>query len=61
MKSNAKARHPIYKFVSLVNTRFNTKIKIIKLGNGLEFHMSSFDDDLGIISYVETPQQNYVV
>ncbi|KAL2337821.1 hypothetical protein Fmac_012267 [Flemingia macrophylla] len=64
MKSKHETRILVKNFITLVQTQFNKRIKILRTDNGLEFSMSSFYQDLGIIhqtSCVETPQQNAVI
>nr|KYP68601.1 Retrovirus-related Pol polyprotein from transposon TNT 1-94 [Cajanus cajan] len=64
MKSKHETRILVKNFITLVQTQFNKRIKILRTDNGLEFSMSSIYQDLGIIhqtSCVETPQQNAVV
>ncbi|RDX77553.1 Isoflavone 2'-hydroxylase, partial [Mucuna pruriens] len=57
LKSKSETRPTILKFINLISTQFNTKIKTLRYDNGLEFHMPSFYDD-HVKSCVETPQQN---
>ena len=51
-------------FVAFVERQFDTKVKMIRSDNGLEFIMKQFYNESGIIdqtSCVETPQQNVIV
>jgi hypothetical protein len=48
-------------FVKLIETQYNSKIKIIRSDNGIEFIMPQYYASKGIIhqtTYVETPEQN---
>ena len=64
MKSKAKTQSHLKSFVAFVERQFDTKVKMIRSDNGLEFIMKQFYDKFGIIhqtSSVETPQQNVIV
>jgi hypothetical protein len=61
MKSKAETRQKLIDFVNLIDTQHNTKIKIIRSDNGVEFTMPTFYASKGIIhqtSCVESPEQN---
>jgi len=51
-------------FVVCIQTQFGTGIKVIRSDNGIEFFMTNFFSNKGIIhqtSCVNTPQQNSIV
>lgn len=45
MKTKAETRITLTRFVTLINTQFNTKIKIIRSDNGSEFCCKEFYDN----------------
>ena len=60
MKTKAEIRDAITKFVIMINTQFQKKIKIICSDNGSEFMCRDLYDNLGIIhqtSCIETPNK----
>jgi len=64
MKSKAETQSHLKSFVSFVERKFGTKVKMILSDNGSEFIMKQFYDESGIIhqtSCVETSQQNEIV
>jgi len=64
MKSKAKTRNALIRFINLIYNQFNCRIKVIRSDNGNEFAWNDLYDSLGILhqtSCVETPQQNFVV
>jgi len=64
MVNKSQTRNLLVSFVTQVETQFNTKVKILRSDNGLEFQLPAFYQSKGIIhqlSCVETPQQNSVV
>jgi transposase InsO family protein len=64
MKSKDQTRKTIQDFFHFIETQFNSKIKILRSDNGLEFVMTDFYSTKGILhqlSCVEFPQQNAVV
>lgn len=59
MRYKSATRHLLQSFVTLVDTQFSTKVKIICFDNGLEFYASK-----GIIhqhSCIEIPQQYGII
>jgi hypothetical protein len=63
MKSKAETRNLVKNFIAYVQTQFQTSVKAIRSDNGVEFCMSDFYAEKGILhqqSWVETPQQNSV-
>jgi transposase InsO family protein len=64
MTSKADTRPLLISFFTMIETQFNTKIKVLRSDNGLEFLMSDFFSSKGVIhqtSCVKTPQQNSVI
>lgn len=64
MKTKSKVQPLLKQFFALVETQFQTVIKMIRIDNGPEFNMADFYASKGIIhqcSCVESPQQNGVV
>jgi hypothetical protein len=64
LQTKSEIRKCIESFYHLVETQFNYKIKNIRSDNGIEFKMSDFYNEKGIIhqrTCVETPQQNRIV
>ena len=64
LKLKSDATTTLQSFCAMIETQFETKIKIIRSDNGGEFNMKDFYLKKGIIhqrSCVETPQQNAVV
>jgi hypothetical protein len=61
MKHKSEARQHVMNFVQLIETQHNSKIKIIRSDNGVEFIMPQYYASKGIIhqtTCVETPEQN---
>lgn len=61
LKNKSETRTCIVTFCNLIETQFQTKIKILRSDNGSEFQMRDFYQTKGIIhqrSCVETPKQN---
>lgn len=64
LHTKSEARKYLLTFINLVETQFESHIKIIRSDNGLEFSIPNTYHDKGIIhqtSCVSTPQQNGVV
>ena len=64
MHSKAKTQSHLKNFVANVERQFETKVKVIRSGNGSEFIMRQFYDDTGIVhqtTCIETPQKNGIV
>ena len=64
MTSKADIRPLLVSFLTMIETQFKTKIKVLRSDNGLEFLMFDFFSAKGVIhqtSCVKTPQQNSVV
>nr|KYP53203.1 Retrovirus-related Pol polyprotein from transposon TNT 1-94 [Cajanus cajan] len=64
MKTKSETREHIKRFISYVETQFQTKLKTLRGDNGVEFAMDEFFSSKGILhktSCVETPQKNGVV
>ena len=64
MKSKFDTRPFLQSFSFMIKTQFNKSIKVFRTDNGLEFQMTDFFKNHGIIhqhSCVATPQQNSVV
>jgi hypothetical protein len=64
MVSKSQTRSLLVSFINLVVNQFNTMGKILRSDNGIEFQMLEFYQSKGIVhqlSYVETPQHNFVV
>jgi hypothetical protein len=64
LQTKSETRKCIESFYHLVETQFNCKIKNIRSDNGIEFKMTDFYNEKGIIhqrTCVETPQQNGIV
>ena len=64
MKLKSEAKQHILDFVKLVETQFQTHIKVILSDNGLEFQLPSFNASKGIthqVTCIERPQQNGIV
>jgi hypothetical protein len=64
MVSKSQTRYLLVSFINLVADQFNTMVKILRSENGIEFQMPEFYQSKGIVhqlSYVETPQHNFVV
>lgn len=62
-KSKSDARPYIQSFCNLVETQFNTLIKVLCSDNGLEFSMTEFYSAYGIIhqrSCIETPTKCFI-
>ena len=63
MKHKSDTKDLLVKFIHMVETQFNTKVKIIRSDNGPEFKLENFYVLKGIMhqsSCVNTPQQNGV-
>ena len=63
MHSKAKTQSHLKNFVANVERQFESKVKVIRSGNGLEFIMKQFYD-YGIVhqtNCIETPHQNDIV
>ena len=63
-KSKSDTRALLISFYNMINTQFQTNIKVIRTDNALEFFLKDFYAKHGIIhqhSCVATPQQNSVV
>lgn len=61
LKGKFEAQCQIQKFIQLVETQFEARVKVIRSDNGPEFALPSFYASKGIVhqcSCVETPQQN---
>ncbi|KAK2450734.1 putative mitochondrial protein [Trifolium repens] len=61
MKNKSETRQHIINFLTLVETQYHSKVKIIRSDNGIEFEMPQFYATKGIIhqhSCVESPEQN---
>jgi hypothetical protein len=61
MKHKSEARKHVMNFVNLIENQYNSKIKIIRSDNGVEFIMPDYYASKGIIhqtTCVETPGQN---
>jgi hypothetical protein len=61
MKSKSETRQHIIDFLTLVENQYNSKVKIIRSDNGIEFEMPQLYAAKGIIhqhSCVESPEQN---
>jgi hypothetical protein len=61
LKHKSETRSKLIGFINLIETQYNTKIKVIRSDNGVEFLMPDFYSSKGILhqrSCVETPQQN---
>jgi hypothetical protein len=61
MKHKSETRQNIMNFVHMVETQYNSKVKIIRSDNGVEFLIPNFYNSKGILhhtSCVETPEQN---
>ncbi|KAK2381296.1 myosin-16 [Trifolium repens] len=61
MKHKYEARQHVMNFVQLIETQHDSKIKIIRSDNGVEFIMPQYYASKGIIhqtTCVETPEQN---
>jgi hypothetical protein len=59
MKNKSETRQHIMNFLTLVETQYNSKVKIIRSDNGIEFEMPQFYATKGIIhqhSCVESPE-----
>lgn len=64
MKYKSATRHLLQSYITLVDTQFETKVKIIRSDNGQEFIMQDFYASKGIIhqhSCVKTAQQNDII
>ena len=64
MHSKAETQIHLKNFVVIVDKLFDTKVKMIRSDNDLEFIMRQFYDETGIVhqtSCVETPQQNGII
>ena len=63
MKHKSQTRELLVNFINMVETQFNSKVRIIRSDNGSEFKIQDFFSKKGIIhqtSCVNTPQQNGV-
>lgn len=63
MKRKSDTQQLLVQFIHLVETQFDTKVKMIQSDNGPEFKLDNFYSTQGIIhqtSCVHTPQQNGV-
>jgi hypothetical protein len=61
MKHKSETRQNIMNFVHMIENQFNSKLKIIRSDNGIEFSIPSFYASKGILhqtTCVETPEQN---
>ncbi|GAU22432.1 hypothetical protein TSUD_123190 [Trifolium subterraneum] len=61
MKHKAEARQHVINFIKLIETQHNSKVKIVRTDNGVEFLMPQFYASKGMVhqtSCVETPEQN---
>ncbi|GAU31769.1 hypothetical protein TSUD_22150 [Trifolium subterraneum] len=61
MKHKTEARQHVINFIKLIETQHNSKVKIVRTDNGVEFLITQFYASKGIIhqtSCVETPEQN---
>ena len=61
LKSKADVQDNVRNFINFVENQFDTKIKIVRFDNGLEFFLNKFFSSKGILhqrSCVETPQEN---
>ena len=61
MQSNGQTRSYVQSFFHLIETHFNSKIKVLTSDNGVEFNMVEFYSNKGVLdqlSCVESPQQN---
>ena len=64
MQNKSEVRANVVSFISYVENHFQTKIKSIRTGNGVEFVMKEFFASKGILhqaSCIETPEQNGIV
>ena len=64
IKLKSDTQSILHSFFTFVETQFQTKIKSLRSENGLEFSMSQFFTDKGVLhqlSCVDTPQQNSMV
>ena len=64
LKAKFEVRSLIISFHTMVQTKFNTKIKSIRSDNAMEFNISNFYNSNGIIHQqccIYTPQQNSIV
>ena len=64
MKAKSNVKQLLISFYNMILTQFNIGIKAIRSNNALEFSLSNFYSDHGIVhqkSCVYTPQQNFVV
>lgn len=64
LKTKSEARHHLQNFCHMVETQFNTSVKILRSDQGLEFNRNDFFNHKGILhqrSCVYTPQQNSIV
>lgn len=64
MKSKSNTRALVQSFFKMIDTQFNTKIKIFHTNNGLELAMHDFYAFQGVIhqtSCVKTPQRNSIL
>jgi len=63
MKHKSDTRDLLVNFINMAENQFDSKVKIIRSDNGLEFKLESFYTNNGIIhqtSCINTPQQNGV-
>ena len=61
MQSKGQTRTYIQSFFHLIETHFNSKIKVLRSDNGPKFNMAEFYSNKGVLhqlSCVESPQQN---
>jgi hypothetical protein len=61
MKHKSEARKHLKDFIQLIETQHNSKVKVIRTDNGVEFIMLAFYASKGIMhhtSCVESPEQN---